>query len=191
MSGSGKSYLASEIEQNLVGLRTLLIEQDFFYHSLGSKLPGVVNFDHPEAIDFKALINVVASLRDGLSCEIPVYDFVTHKRQGYRNEDGDYDVIIVEGILVLAMSSLRELFDFSIFVDTDPDLCLIRRLQRDCAERGRTANCVIEQYLNTVRPMALQYVLPSSDHADYKYKEASDLEIVCRKITSLLESSGF
>lgn len=187
LSGSGKTFLAREVARNLGGLKTVLIEQDSFYLGLDSELTEPINFDHPDAIDFSTLAEVVLNLSVGLCAKIPIYDFVTHKRQGYRDEHGHYDVVIVEGILVLTDSALRKLFDFTIYVDTDPDLCLIRRLKRDCAERGRTADSVIEQYLSTVRPMALQYVAPSADYADYRYVEACGLDIVCKKIKSILD----
>jgi len=187
LSGSGKTFLAREMERSLDGLKVVVIEQDSFYRELKKKLPGPNNFDHPNAIDFCALAEVVSNLRDGLCAKIPIYDFVTHKRQGYREESDDYDVVIVEGILVLTDSPLRKLLDYKIYVDVDPDLCLIRRLKRDCTERGRTVDSVVEQYLTSVKPMAIQYVAPTSNYADYKYIESSDLGIVCEKIRAILD----
>lgn len=166
-SGSGKSYLAKKIKSELD--QVVLIEQDSFYKDFSGKSElerNQLNFDHPDAIDFLALAQCVQELKSYQVTSIPNYDFTTHQRTTVSTHLNPQPIIIVEGILVLQSKELQGLLDIQIFVDTPIDYCIIRRLQRDISERGRTVDSVVEQYLKTVRPMFFQYVAPQKELAD-------------------------
>lgn len=167
-SGSGKTTIASEVVERLEG-RVAVLHHDAYYRhmpQLSFEERTQVNYDHPDSLETELLINHLESLRSGLAIDHPVYDFASHLRseETVRIESGR--VVIVEGILVLSDPGLRSELDLKIFVDTDPDLRLARRLQRDITERGRSVESVIDQYLATVRPMHLEYVDPSRRYAD-------------------------
>ena len=125
-----------------------------------------VNYDHPDSLETELLVAHLGKLREGGAIERPVYDFAFHLRSNEIVRVEPAPVVIVEGILVLADASLRSELDLKIFVDTDPDVRLARRIQRDITERGRTVDSVIEQYFSTVRPMHIEYVQPSMRYAD-------------------------
>lgn len=166
-SGSGKSHFAKKIQEEIE--HSILIEQDSFYKDfsqLSNEELSRLNFDHPNAIDFSEIIQCVRDLKSNQSTKIPTYDFSTHKRTSEQTILFPKPVIIVEGILVLQSNELKEHIDFKVFVDTPIDYCILRRMQRDINERGRTVNSVIEQYLETVRPMFFEYVLPQKKSAD-------------------------
>lgn len=167
-SGSGKSTVVRRILETLGEARVALVEQDAYYRD-GRHLPFEErinrNYDHPDAIDEPLLAEHVRALRAGLAVEMPRYDFVNHLRRMATLRVEPRPCIVVEGILVLASEALRNLFDLCLFVETDADLRLIRRLQRDVAERGRTPESVIAQWEATVRPMHLQFAEPSKRHA--------------------------
>jgi uridine kinase len=167
-SGSGKTTIASEVVERLEG-RVAVVHHDAYYRhmpQLSFEERTRVNYDHPDSLETELLIKHLESLRSGLAIDHPVYDFASHLRsdETVRIEPGR--VVIVEGILVLSDPGLRSELDLKIFVDTDPDLRLARRLQRDITERGRSVESVIDQYLATVRPMHLEYVDPSRRYAD-------------------------
>jgi uridine kinase len=150
------------------------------------------NFDHPDALDNDLLISHLQDLKIGRPVEIPVYDFTTHTRTAETQRVKAHRVIMVEGILIFADEALRRLMDVKIYVDTDPDIRFIRRLQRDIAERGRTMDSVIQQYLATVRPMHQEFVEPSKRYADViipegGYNEVA-MEMVASRIRVLLDS---
>ena len=168
-SGSGKSTVVEEILRNLHPLPVSVIHHDAYYrdlahHPLQERIE--VNFDHPEALETELLVEHLKRLRAGEVVEIPVYDFSTHTRTDRVQRVEATGVIIVDGILVLAESRLRDLLDIKVFVDTDPDIRLIRRLRRDMRERGRSLESVLEQYEKTVRPMHLAFVEGSRAYAD-------------------------
>jgi len=125
-----------------------------------------INFDHPDALDTNLLVEHLKRLQAGSPVEVPVYDFTTHTRRKETRRVEPRAVTLVEGILIFADKALRELMDVKIFVDTDADIRFLRRLQRDITERGRTMESVIRQYLETVRPMHLEFVEPSKRYAD-------------------------
>jgi uridine kinase len=125
-----------------------------------------VNYDHPDSLETELLIKHLERLRSGLAIDHPVYDFSVHLRSNETVPVPPARVVVVEGILVLSDPQLRSELDLKIFVDTDPDLRLARRLERDIAERGRTVESVIHQYFSTVRPMHLEFVEPSRRYAD-------------------------
>jgi uridine kinase len=126
---------------------------------------AAVNYDHPDALETGLFVEHVKALRAGARVRVPVYDFSTHTRTAETVEATPRRAVILEGILVLAERELRELMDIRVFVDTDPDIRMIRRLERDVAERGRSVESVVRQYLETVRPMHLEFVEPSKRHA--------------------------
>ncbi|MEX0757903.1 MAG: uridine kinase, partial [Acidimicrobiia bacterium] len=125
-----------------------------------------VNYDHPDSLETALLVSHLETLRSGQPIERPVYDFTTHLRSDETVLVAPAPVVVVEGILVLADADLRRMLDLKIYVDTDADLRLTRRMERDISERGRTAESVLAQYLATVRPMHLEFVEPSKKHAD-------------------------
>jgi uridine kinase len=192
-SGSGKTTVAQEILQRVGPDRIAYIQHDSYYKDLTGLPPAQraeVNFDHPNSLETELLISHIEGLKAGHSIEVPIYDFSTHSRTDKCFKVNPRGVIVVEGILIFADASLRSMFDVKIFVDTDPDIRLIRRLQRDIAERGRTVESVIKQYQATVRPMHLEFVEPSKRYADVIIPEggfnAAALDMVVARIESLL-----
>lgn len=167
-TGCGKSTIAEKIREVFPD-SSVLVSQDSYYKSL-SHLPveerSHVNFDHPNAIDFDLFKTHLLSLKDGVVVEGPVYDFQTHTRIEETRVIEPAELIIVEGILLFAIDEIRELIDLKIFVDTDDDIRILRRIQRDIHERGRDLPSVIDQYLKTVKPMHDAFVAPSKQHAD-------------------------
>ena len=193
-SGSGKTTVAQEILQRVGRERIAFLQHDSYYKDLTGLPPtqrAEVNFDHPNSLENELLIQHVASLRDGNPVEVPIYDFSTDRRTGQTFTVQPQRVILVEGILIFTEAILREMFDVKIFVDTDADLRLIRRLQRDITERGRTTESVIEQYLSTVRPMHLEFVEPSKRYADVIIPEGgfntAALDMVVARVDVLLK----
>lgn len=168
-TGSGKTTVARRILEDVSDEHVIYLQQDSYYRNLGDMpipLRHQVNFDHPDALDNELFINHVRTLRAGEAIDMPIYDFTTHTREKTTLRIEPKPIIIIEGILIFADAVLRELMDIKIFVDTDDDLRFIRRLQRDVNERGRAAESVIKQYLDTVRPMHDQFVEPSKRYAD-------------------------
>jgi uridine kinase len=192
-SGSGKTTVAQEILQRVGPDRIAYIQHDSYYKDLTGLPPAQraeVNFDHPNSLETDLLISHVEELKAGQSIELPIYNFSTHSRTDKTYTVSPRGVIIVEGILIFVETALRSLFDVKLFVDTDADLRLIRRLQRDITERGRTVESVIKQYQSTVRPMHLEFVEPSKRYADVIIPEGgfntAALDMVVARIESLL-----
>ena len=168
-TGSGKTTVAERLAA-MVGQRELaLVKLDSYYRDR-SDLPfedrAAINYDHPDAFDWPLLMTHLGDLVGGASAPVPVYDFAAHLRTDEATVIEAGPVVVIEGILVLFEPRLRQLLDLKVYVDTDPDVRFIRRLQRDVADRGRTPASVIDQYLATVRPMHLQFVEPSKRYAD-------------------------
>jgi len=170
---------------------------DAYYKDLTALSPTLraqINFDHPDSLETSLLIEHLQQLRNGLSIDLPVYDFKTHTRTAQTIRIDPKPVVMVEGILIFMEPLLRELFDIKIFVDTDADIRFIRRLQRDIAERGRTSESVIRQYLETVRPMHLEFVEPSKRYADVIIPEGGlntvAMDILVARIQTLLYDRG-
>ncbi len=141
-----------------------MLHQDRYYHDLSHVEPEARhdrNFDHPDAISEELLVDHLRRLRSGQPADLPVYDFAAHVRTDLVDTVAPHPVVLVEGILILAIPAIRELLDIKIFVDTDADLRLARRIDRDISERGRTVESVLEQYFATVRPMHIEFVQPS------------------------------
>ncbi len=162
-TASGKTTLVRRAAEAL-GADGLWIQHDRYYFDVPD--PSVHNYDHPDALDTPRLVADLDGLRAGRVAELPVYDFRTHTRQPEGEAVAPHPVLLVEGILVLADPALRDRFDLVVWVEADDDLRLARRLARDIAERGRTPDSVLRQYLGTVRPMHKRYVSPSKAHAD-------------------------
>jgi uridine kinase len=168
-SGSGKTVITEAIIAAAAPSQVTLLQHDAYYRhrpDLTYAERSEVNYDHPDSLETDLLVAHVQALLDGRSAEVPVYDFATHLRTDETTSITATEVILVEGILVLAEPRLRDLMDLKLFVDTDPDVRLARRARRDVAERGRNIESVLDQWEATVRPMYLEFVEPSRRHAD-------------------------
>lgn len=192
-SGSGKTTVAHEILRRAGTSRISLIQHDAYYKDLSNLPPAqraMNNFDHPDSLDNSLLIAHLGLLKAGEPVDIPVYDFTTHTRTTSTQHVEPHPVILIEGILIFADHALRDLMDVKIYVDTDADIRFIRRLRRDIAERGRTMESVIHQYLATVRPMHQEFVEPSKRFADVIIPEGGfnevAMELVAARIRALL-----
>ena len=195
-SGSGKTTVARRILERIGFDRVAYVPHDAYYHDLSHLPPaerGQLNFDHPDSLDNDLLIVHLQELQAGRAVEIPVYDFKTHSRVAETRHVDPQPVILVEGILIFADKRLRDLMNVKIFVDTDADIRLIRRLQRDISERGRSAESVINQYLRTVRPMHLEFAEPSKRYADVIIPEGGfnevAIEMVAARLRALIEET--
>jgi uridine kinase len=192
-SGSGKTTVAQEILNRVGPARISFLQHDAYYKDLSGLPPTqrmAVNFDHPNSLETELLIQHIEMLKKNEKVDLPIYDFANHSRTEETFEVLPRGVILVEGILIFAEPDLRKLFDVKIFVDTDDDIRFIRRLERDIAERGRTTDNVVKQYLETVRPMHLEFVEPSKRYADVIIPEGGHniaaLDMVVARIESLL-----
>ncbi|GIO27627.1 uridine kinase [Ornithinibacillus bavariensis] len=196
-SGSGKTSVTRSICQQFSDKTILVIEQDYYYKDQ-SHLPFEerlkTNYDHPLAFDNDLLIKHVHKLLNRQQIEKPVYDYKVHNRSKETILVEPKDVIILEGILILEDPRLVDLMDIKVFVDTDADLRIIRRLLRDIKERGRTLDSVIDQYLNAVRPMHLQFVEPTKRYADIIIPEGGEnhvaIDIMATKIEKILSKNN-
>ena len=161
-SGSGKTTLANLILDRIGAGRIAYLPHDAYYKDLGDLPPNQraeVNFDHPDSLDSELLAEHIQHLKNQQGIDLPIYDFKTHTRTDLSQRVEPRPIIMVEGILIFAEASVRRLLEVKIFVDTDSDIRFIRRLERDIQERGRTTDSVIHQYLSTVRPMHLEFVV--------------------------------
>jgi uridine kinase len=168
-SGSGKTTVVRRIIESIGDDQVTVLEHDRYYrdrNDLRLEERAALNYDHPDSLETDLLVRHLHELRTGRGVEMPAYDFARYARQSVTVPAQPRKAIIVEGILIFADASLRELMDVKVFVDADDDTRFIRRLQRDIAERGRTVSSVIEQYLGTVKPMHLEFVEPSKRYAD-------------------------
>ncbi len=190
-TGSGKTTVARALNKAVGEGRIAVLLHDAYYRNLDHLPPAQraeFNFDHPNALDTDLLIQHVKELKAGNSIEMPIYDFKTHSRTAKTIHIEPEPVIMVEGILIFAEPELRKLFDVKIFVDTDADIRFIRRVQRDVAERGRTVESVIQQYLTTVRPMHLEFVEPSKRYADVIIPEGGFNEVAIDMVAARIEA---
>jgi uridine kinase len=168
-SGSGKTTVVRRIVESLGDDRVTVVDHDRYYHDrseLRLEERAALNYDHPDSLDTELMVRDLLELRAGRDVETPVYDFARYARRSATQTAYARRAIIVEGILIYTDAALRDLMDVKVFVDTDDDTRFIRRLRRDVAERGRTMESVIEQYLGTVKPMHLEFVEPSKRYAD-------------------------
>lgn len=168
-SNSGKTTITERLAELVGGEHLSLIKLDSYYVERSDEpleVRAAANYDHPDAFDWELLNDHLAALAAGAAIEVPVYDFTIHDRSDERSTVTPARVVVVEGILVLWEPRLRERFDLKVFVDTPADLRIIRRLRRDVAERGRTPESILDQYLGTVRPAHEQFIEPSKRFAD-------------------------
>jgi uridine kinase len=168
-TGSGKSTIAHEIFQSLPSGSISMIEQDSYYKDqtdITFEERVKTNYDHPDAFDTKLMIKHLRMLLSGQVIDKPIYDFEVHNRKQETVKVEPKDIIIIEGIMILVEPEIREMMDIKLFVDTDADVRIIRLITRDIKERGRTIESVIEQYINVVRPMHLEFVEPTKRYAD-------------------------
>lgn len=167
-SGSGKSTVVEAIREAVRPASVAVLDHDAYYRSF-DHLPeserARINFDHPDALETSLLVEHLEALREGRAIERPVYDFRTHTRMDETMRIEPARVVIVDGILLFAEPELRTLFDIRVFVDTDADIRVVRRLRRDLVERGRSVESVLDQYERTVRPMHLEFVEGSKRYA--------------------------
>jgi uridine kinase len=196
-TGSGKTTVAEEILRRVGSDRIVTVNQDRYYHNLAhldDQERIRHNFDHPKAIEDDLLAEHLRRLKNGYEAPLPVYDFTRHIRLAEVELVQPKPIVLLEGILILALAPLRELLDIKIYVDTDPDIRFMRRLQRDIAERGRTVDNVIEQYVTTVRPMHLEFVEPSKRWADVIIPEGGfntvALDLVISRIEQILDAQS-
>ena len=192
-TGSGKTSIAKSLLEEYGEGEVVVIEQDAYYRDLSDlsiEERQLQNFDHPDAIDIELFNQQLIALIKGQSVDMPVYDFATHSRKSKTRKIDPHHVIVVEGILTLHYSSLRELMDIKIFVDTPDDIRFIRRMSRDVEERSRTVQSVIDQYLKTVRQMHQQFVEPSKYFADIIIPEGGAnrvaIDLLRTKINAIL-----
>jgi uridine kinase len=175
-TGSGKTTVARKLAAAMSD-RCVTIEHDAYYRDQAHLSPeerATINYDHPSSLETSLLVDQLRELRAGRTVQVPSYDFATHTRRVDTRAVTAKRVIIVEGILVFTDAALRELMDVKIFVDTDPDIRLMRRIRRDLEQRGRTFQSVRDQYYATVRPMHIEHVEPSKRWADLIIPEGGD-----------------
>ena len=187
-TGSGKSTFAQRIKESL-GENVALIEQDAYYKSLSHLSMDErknVNFDHPDSLDFSLMCEHLVALKRGESILKPTYDFKTHSRTAIEEEIVPAKIILVEGILLFAVPEVRELLDIKIFIDVKDDIRLLRRIERDLVERGRSLEDIKIQYVSTVKPMHQLFVSPSKLYADVIIPAIGDTTEAEKIITSRL-----
>ena len=195
-TGSGKTTLAERIIEELNEPNVLIIKQDAYYKShseLSFDERKKINFDHPDAFDTSLLIKHINNLKINVPINLPQYDFTTHLRKKETIPISPHKVIMLEGILIFENKELRNLLDIKIFVDTDADVRILRRIKRDIQDRGRTFKSVYNQYMNTVRPMHLEFVEPSKKYADVIVPEGGmniiAIDMIVSKIKHILQES--
>lgn len=189
-SASGKTTVASRIKKEFGNL-VELISHDYYYKrhdELSYEERTLLNYDHPNAFDTDMLISDIKSLKDGIAIDRPDYDFTMHNRSDKTVRVNPSKVIILEGILIFENKELLDLMDIKIYVDTDADVRLIRRIVRDVKERGRDLDSVINQYQNTVKPMHEQFVEPSKRYADIIIPEGGQNEVALSMIINKIHS---
>lgn len=168
-SASGKSLLANTIVKELGSDQVVVISEDSYYKDrsdMSFEERAKINYDHPNAFDHELLCQHLIDLQAGKTVQVPIYNHSQHTREKQTRTIGKHTIVVLEGILLFVDPKLRELMDILIFMETALDICLIRRLKRDVKERGRSLDCVLQQYEETVRPMFLQFIEPSKRYAD-------------------------
>jgi uridine kinase len=190
-SGSGKTTVVRRIVESLGNDQVTVLEHDRYYRDrsdLRLEERAAMNYDHPDSLETDLMVRHLEALRRGASVEVPVYDFARYARVAATDLAQPRRAIIVEGILIFTDAALRSLLDVKVFVDADDDIRFIRRLRRDVAERGRTMESVIEQYLNTVKPMHLDFVEPSKRYADIIVPQGGHNTVAIDMLLTLIRS---
>lgn len=191
-TGSGKSTIADAIIKEVVDDITIITQDSYYksFHNLSIEERKKLNFDHPETFDNHLMIKHITSLKNLVPVEMPIYDYTTHLRTNKTIQLKPSKIIIIEGILIFENEELRNLMDIKIFVDTDADIRILRRIKRDMVERKRDLESVIEQYLTTVRPMHIEFVEPSKKYADVILPEGGfnkiGIDMIVSKIKNIL-----
>ena len=189
-TGSGKTTVARAIYDRVGPDRIEWIAHDSYYRNFDALAPeerAKINFDHPDSLESELLMRHLDALCKGSAVEVPVYDFATHSRKAETQRVEPRRVIIVEGILVLAEPELRKRIDIKLFVDTPADIRFVRRLTRDIESRGRSLPSVVQQYLDTVRPMHEEFVEPSKRYADLIIPEGGENQVAIDAIIARVE----
>lgn len=196
-TGSGKTTVARKIAEALPSEMVTILEHDSYYVDRGDLSYDercLLNFDHPESLETQLLVSHVLKLRSGEAIEAPMYDFKIHRRGPSTRRIEPTPIVVVEGILLFSDAPLRQTLDLKIFVDTDADVRVLRRVRRDMEKRGRSFESVRDQYYKTVRPMHLQFVEPSKRWADVILPEGGDnsvgLDLIVSKVRSVLAARG-
>jgi uridine kinase len=192
-SASGKTLVARSVVESLGSSEVVIIDQDAYYRD-NSTLPveerALINYDHPEAFDRDLLISQLETLLRGQPIEKPIYDYTNHARRTETERVEGQRVIVLEGILILEDPALRKMMDIKVFIDTDPDVRLARRIRRDVTKRGRSLESILDQYENQVRPMHLQFVAPSKRYADIIIPEGGRnqvaIDLLVTKVRAML-----
>jgi uridine kinase len=191
-SGSGKSTVTREVLASIGPEMVAVVMQDDYYLDqthLSAEERRNTNYDHPKAFDWPLMVQHVQALRRGESIEMPIYDFAADNRSSQTITVKPAPVIVIEGLFALYDADMRKMMSLKIFVDTAPDVRFIRRLQRDIAERGRSADSVIKQYLETVRPMHKQFIEPTKRRADVILPHGANgpaVDIITTKVVSFI-----
>jgi len=196
-TGSGKTTVAHRVAAAAPVESVTMIEYDSYYRDrpeLSEEERGQLNFDHPDSLETGLLISHLMALKSGTAVNVPIYDFTTHRRKEETVEAQATPVIVVEGILTFVDENLRSLFDLKIFVDTDPDIRVFRRIRRDIEQRGRDFASIREQYYASVRPMHLMFVEPSKRWADVILPEGGKnevaLDLIVGKVRNVLGATS-
>ncbi len=187
-SGSGKTTVVRRLIASLGDDKVSVLEHDRYYRDRGDlrlEERAALNYDHPDSLETDLLVRHVQALRAGDAVQAPQYDFARHDRLDASETVPPRPAVIVEGILIFADAALRALMDVKVFVDADDDTRFIRRLQRDIAERGRTVQSVIDQYLGTVKPMHLEFVEPSKRYADIIVPQGGHNDVAIEMLLTL------
>jgi uridine kinase len=191
-TGSGKTTVTSKILKMLDEERIVVIQHDSYYRDLSAYhglTPDKINFDHPDSLETDLLVRHLRDFRSGKAIEQPIYNFTTHQRLRETRQVEPREIIIIEGILIFVDKPLRDLMDIKIFLDTDADERLIRRIRRDILERARSVDSVMSQYMSTVKPMHLEFVEPSKHWADIIIPRGAEnvvaIDMVVTKIKSM------
>lgn len=196
-SGSGKTSVSQAIYEQMAGKSIMMLQQDTYYNDqsdMTMEERKQVNYDHPLAFDTERLIADLTKLRIFETIEMPVYNYAEFNRSKETIRTEAKDVIILEGIMILDDARLRDLMDIKVFVDTDDDIRIIRRIKRDMEERGRSLDSIITQYLKTVKPMYHQFVEPSKRYADIIVPEGGEnkvaIDLLSTKVNDILTKHG-
>ncbi len=178
-TGSGKTTVVKKIMETLKGKSVALVPQDSYYNDnthLTMEERRLINYDHPDAFDWKLLSKQISQLREGKAIEQPTYDYITSNRMDKTIHIEPCEVIIIEGIMALYRKDLRDLMDLKIYVDTDADIRLVRNIMRDTVERGRTTQMVVDRYIQVLKPMHEEFVEPTKRYADLIIPEGGSNE---------------
>ena len=185
-TGSGKTTITRRLIQNFGGEVSVIHHDNYYkaHHDMPYEERAKLNYDHPDAFDNELFVRAVRDLKEGKDVVCPIYDYSIHDRSDKTVIVKSAKVVIVEGILIYAVPELRELMDIKLFVDTDADVRILRRIRRDVRDRGRSLESVIDQYLTTVKPMHEQFVEPSKRYADLIIPEGGHNQVAMRMVVS-------